>query len=403
MGVTMQKQKQNSENQTRILIVDDHPIVRQGLIQMIDREADLTVCGEAEDAHQAFDKIKILKPDFMIVDITLKDINGIELIKQIRGRKARGSPLDRIPILVLSMHDELIYAERVLRAGARGYLMKQEAPEMIVAAIREVLGGEIYLSDEMSGFQTQSLICVPMKDSEGKLLGVLEAMNRSDGSPYTDRDIEFFLAFADKAATAMENAQLHQHLKDVYLETIHRLAVAAELRDDDTGAHIERIGRYSARLGKQIGLSHEEVERMRYASPMHDVGKIGILDQILFKPGKLTETEFEMMKSHTTIGGRILANSQSELLQLAEVIAQTHHEKWDGSGYPRGLSGEEIPLSGRIVAVADVYDALTSKRVYKPAFPVEKALETLKEEKGRHFDPDIIDAFFDCFEEIHAV
>ena len=110
-----------------------------------------------------------------------------------------------------------------------------------------------------------------------------------------------------------------------------------------------------------------------------------------------------MMKSHTTIGGRILANSQSELLQLAEVIAQTHHEKWDGSGYPRGLSGEEIPLSGRIVAVADVYDALTSKRVYKPAFPVEKALETLKEEKGRHFDPDIIDAFFDCFEEIHAV
>ena len=290
MGVTMQKQKQNSENQTRILIVDDHPIVRQGLIQMIDREADLTVCGEAEDAHQAFDKIKILKPDFMIVDITLKDINGIEPIKQIRGRKARGSPLDRIPILVLSMHDELIYAERVLRAGARGYLMKQEAPEMIVAAIREVLGGEIYLSDEMSGFQTQSLICVPMKDSEGKLLGVLEAMNRSDGSPYTDRDIEFFLAFADKAATAMENAQLHQHLKDVYLETIHRLAVAAELRDDDTGAHIERIGRYSARLGKQIGLSHEEVERMRYASPMHDVGKIGILDQILFKPGKLTDT-----------------------------------------------------------------------------------------------------------------
>ena len=143
------KKTEKTRNKARILIVDDHPIVRQGIIQMIDPEADLIVCGEAEDAHQAFDRIKTLEPDLLIVDITLKDINGIELIKQIRGRKARGSPLDRIPILVLSMHDELIYAERVFRAGARGYLMKQEAPEMIVVAIREVLRGEIYLSDRM--------------------------------------------------------------------------------------------------------------------------------------------------------------------------------------------------------------------------------------------------------------
>ena len=187
------------------------------------------------------------------------------------------------------------------------------------------------------------------------------------------------------------------------LETVYRLGVAAEYRDEDTGVHIQRMRHYSSLLAMKLDLSDEEVALILNASPMHDVGKIGISDTILLKPDKLTDEEHDIIKQHTLIGSGILSGSSSELLNAGEVIALSHHEKWDGSGYPNGLAGEDIPLWGRICAVADVYDALTSKRPYKKAFPNEEALEIMKEGRGKHFDPKILDLFVENFSEIVAI
>jgi response regulator RpfG family c-di-GMP phosphodiesterase len=183
-------------------------------------------------------------------------------------------------------------------------------------------------------------------------------------------------------------------------DLILRLSRAAEYRDPETGMHIERVIRYSALIAKAIGLSSEEAEHIQQASPMHDVGKVGILDFILLKPGPLTPDEFSMMKEHSRLGFEILDGSLSPLVQLAAEIALSHHEKFDGSGYPRGLSGTAIPVAGRIVAIADVFDALTSSRPYRGPWPLEKAIDFLKEEKGRHFDPNYVEAFLSCLNKV---
>jgi len=181
-------------------------------------------------------------------------------------------------------------------------------------------------------------------------------------------------------------------------ETLRRLALAAEYRDDETFEHTERVGRMSADLARELDISAEQVELLRWAAPLHDVGKLGLSDTIVLKPGKLTSEEMEQVKHHPGIGARILANSNSDVLQLAEQIALNHHEWWDGSGYPNGLAGEEIPLCARIVAIADVYDALTHERPYKRAWPAREASEEIRELRGQQFDPRVVDAFFaiDC-------
>ena len=186
------------------------------------------------------------------------------------------------------------------------------------------------------------------------------------------------------------------------LEVLERLALAAEYRDDATGQHTKRVGETSGALARALKLPDEQVELIRRAAPLHDIGKIGISDLILLKPGKLTPEEFEIMKTHTTIGAKIQAGSVYPLLQMAEDIALTHHEKWDGTGYA-GLTGESIPLPGRIVAVADVFDALTHARPYKPAFPVERAFEIIRDGAGKHFDPAIVEAFFFCADEMLSI
>jgi len=207
--------------------------------------------------------------------------------------------------------------------------------------------------------------------------------------------------FADDLnKTILELKSAYQELQESYLDTIHRLALAAEYKDEDTGDHIFRMSRYSALIAEKLGLSDKEVQNIRYASPMHDIGKIGIPDSILMKPGKLTDEEFDQMKTHTTIGATILADSKAEILQLAQQIAISHHEKWNGRGYPQGLAGDTIPLAARIVGLTDVFDALTSKRPYKDPFPVEVALDIIKKERGQHFDPDIVDVFFENIDEI---
>ncbi|RUM46149.1 MAG: two-component system response regulator [Hydrogenimonas sp.] len=203
----------------------------------------------------------------------------------------------------------------------------------------------------------------------------------------------------------VKNALKMNHLQDQKSEKeiLHIMAQMAEFRDNETSQHTLRVGEFSALLAKHYGWSDEEVELIRLAAPMHDIGKIGIPDAILLKPGKLSDEEFEKMKKHVTIGYHLLSHKQTPLLQLAAEIAYTHHEKFDGSGYPRGLKGDEIPISGAIVAIVDVFDALTSKRPYKEPFSMEKTLEILKDGREQHFHPELLDLFFEHLNEVIAI
>lgn len=194
-------------------------------------------------------------------------------------------------------------------------------------------------------------------------------------------------------------AQIRNREEEVAL----RLLSAAECRDDETGAHIRRIGFYSVVLAKKLGWTIEEIDNIRIASTMHDIGKIGIPDYVLLKPGKLSDDEYEIMKQHPIIGGKMLTNSNARMIQMAHEIALCHHEKWDGSGYPQGLAGANIPLSARIVAIADVYDALVHKRVYKPAIAELASLNIMKESRGQHFDPDLFDLFLDALDDFRKI
>jgi HD-GYP domain-containing protein (c-di-GMP phosphodiesterase class II) len=260
--------------------------------------------------------------------------------------------------------------------------------------------------DEKNNYRTQSILIVPMKDASGNVVGVIQLINARKGKkiiPFDKHYENLVLSLASQAAITIKNALLTQELKEAYLDTIFRLSVAAEYKDDDTAVHIHRMSRYSAILAEGLGLSVQEVESIRFASPMHDIGKLGVPDSILMKPGKLTPAEFKEMQNHTVFGGKILENAKAELLKVSEVIALSHHEKWDGSGYPRGLKGESIPLMGRIVALADVFDALTTKRCYKPAFSLEESLKIIREGTGRHFDPNVVQSFNNSIEKILAV
>ncbi len=207
--------------------------------------------------------------------------------------------------------------------------------------------------------------------------------------------------YADDLNKAIQDLKAaHVELQEAYLDTIHRLVLAAEYKDEDTGDHIVRMSRYSALIAEKLRLPAEEVQNLLYASPMHDIGKIGIPDSILMKPGKLTEEEFETIKTHPTIGEKILADSKAAVLKVAGQIALSHHEKWNGRGYPQGLAGDNIPLAARIVGLVDVFDALTSKRPYKDPFPVEVALDIIEKDRGQHFDPDVVDVFLENIDEI---
>jgi len=186
-------------------------------------------------------------------------------------------------------------------------------------------------------------------------------------------------------------------------ETIQRLAIAAEYRDSATAQHIQRMSHYCEMLARRYGLSNERCDLIRTASPMHDIGKIGTPDHVLLKPGKFTQEEFNVIAQHAEIGYRILGGSDAEILKVAATIAWTHHERWDGSGYPRKLKGEAIPIEGRIAAIADAFDALTTQRVYKPAFELSHAVDLMSKHRGEHFDPELLDVFFASIDEIKRI
>ncbi len=261
--------------------------------------------------------------------------------------------------------------------------------------------------DRLNQYQTRSMVVIPLSTPQGETIGVMQLINarteQGQVIPFDPSLEELLRALASQAAVAIQNTQLNEELHLSYQDTLQRLAVAVEHRDDATAMHIHRMSHYSALIAQAYGLPEDQVEEIRLASPMHDLGKIGIPDAVLLKPGSLTPDEFEVMKNHPRIGAHILGNSRMGVLKLAETIALTHHEKFDGTGYPQGLKGDAIPLAGRIVAVADVFDALMTKRCYKPAFSLEVATDIIVKGSGTHFDPAVVNAFMSVHDKIKAL
>jgi len=261
--------------------------------------------------------------------------------------------------------------------------------------------------DQENDYRTQSMLCVPMTDNEGNIVGTLQLINALDADAKVatfPAEIEPLVrSLASQAAVAIRNAQLHKQLRDAHIDTIFRLSVASEYRDQETSRHIQRISAYSHVIALQRGLGAAEAEMIRVSSPMHDIGKLGVPDAVLRKPGKLTDEEFEVMKQHTLFGERILQGSNADILQQSAVVAVTHHERWDGRGYPRHLAGESIPLSGRIVGLVDAFDAISSKRVYKPARGFEESVEILQRDTGTHFDPECVAALTGALDRVFAL
>ncbi|KPV96385.1 MULTISPECIES: two-component system response regulator [unclassified Pseudoalteromonas] len=269
-------------------------------------------------------------------------------------------------------------------------LIENEPPKLILLDI---------MMPDMSGFEVCKVLKANPETAHIPVIFVTALSHEQDESE------GFALGAVDyitkPISPAIVRARVKNHLSLVqaeqlqlaHIDLIQRLGRAAEYKDTDTGEHIARMSRYSKVLALAYGMSEYEAEQLKQAAPMHDVGKIGIPDSVLLKPGRLNENEYEHMKQHALIGAKILENSTSPLLQLAHKLALEHHEKWDGTGYPYGLKGEEISIEGRIVTIADVFDALTSKRPYKKAWSVEEALDLLKDEAGKHFDPQLVDLF----------
>jgi len=256
--------------------------------------------------------------------------------------------------------------------------------------------------DRRTGYRTRNILAIPLKDRLGNMLGVYQAINKLNGD-FTEEDLRIFIIIGAYAASAIENSMLYHKLKKAYEETIYRLAYAAEYKDKETKNHIIRTGLFAKVVGKKLGLNDKECEKLLLAVPMHDIGKIGIPDKILLKPGKLTDEEWEIMKAHTIMGYNILKGSENDLLQAAALVALEHHEKIDGSGYPYGKKEKELSIYGMVASVVDVFDALTSERPYKPAWPLEKVLLVMSEDRGKKFQADIVDALVDCVDELMKI
>jgi len=252
-----------------------------------------------------------------------------------------------------------------------------------------------------------SILAAPVRAESAGAVGVLEILDGRDDSgnvgAFPPRLVPLLAALADQVGATVTNARLKARLRDSQYETILRLSTAAEFRDTDTAAHVFRMSHYSATIARHMGLDDGDIEVTRLASPMHDIGKLGIPDQILRKEGPLTEDEWRIMRLHPKIGADILAGSDSPLLQACEEVSISHHEKVDGSGYPYGARGDEIPLIGRIVALGDAFDAITSKRCYKDELPLDDALGTVRGDAGKHFDPECVRALESGFSEITEV
>ena len=322
----------------KILIADDEPVSRLKLEAIL---SGLASCTSTSDGQKALAEAKNAaeagRPfDLICLDIQMPVLDGYETC-----RKLKSDPLTKgAPVVFITGSKDEINEATAFDLGAVDYIAKPFKPKIVQARVKTHL--------ELKGHQD-----------------------------YLEEIIQ------DRT----------RKVREAHMEILNRLAQAAEFRDNETGSHVKRLSHYCRIVGQGLGLSSRQVDLLFHSSALHDVGKIGIPDAILLKPGRLTADEFTLMKTHTTIGAKLLDMHESELLDMARSVALTHHEKWDGSGYPQGLAGDSIPLVGRITAVCDVFDALTTKRVYKEAWPLEKAIEQMTADSGRHFDPDIMEAF----------
>lgn len=311
---------------------------------------------EASDQpKRVLELFETFDPDLLILDLNMPDLDGFGVLNLLREKNPE--LLIQVPIVVLTGEGGRDNMRHALELGARDFLTKP---------------------------------CDPV-ELNIRVKGYLEIRHLHRRLQEENKELE------------RRVRERTQDLEDSKYEVIQRLMSAAEYRDDDTGEHILRMSQYAELVALAYGLDEVTADRILWASPMHDIGKLGIPDAVLLKPGKLTAEEWTLMKTHCEIGADLLSGSKSETLQLAELIALTHHEKWDGSGYPKGLKGEEIPIAGRIVAIADVFDALTSERPYKRAWTAAEAVAEIKRTSGTHFDPDVVKAFLANLEGIEAI
>lgn len=286
-------------------------------------------------------------------------------------------------------------------SGLVGYAIRTEQPVFIDDAYtdtkyRDLLREGALKIDRQTGYRTKAMIVVPFRNNDGEIFGAYQAINKmTKEQVFSEKDLEYITLAASYSGKSLESVQLHREIEETQKEIIFTMGEVGEIRSKETGNHVKRVAEYSYILAKGLGMSEEEAELIRIASPMHDIGKVAIPDAILQKPGKLSEEEYELMKSHTKIGYQLLNNSSRRLLKAAAIVAYQHHEKWDGSGYPQGLKGEDIHIYGRITAIADVFDALASDRVYKKAWEIDRILPLFAEERGKHFDPRLVDVFID--------
>jgi putative two-component system response regulator len=333
----------------RVLIVDDQP-PNILLLEKTLQQAGFTNVRSTTDSHAVLTIFTEFQPDILLLDLHMPGLSGFEVMEQLRAVVGKNT---YFPILVLTGNTMPLVKQQALTYGAKDFLAKPFDLTEVLLRTKNLL-------------ETRFLHLQLQEQNQLLEVKVLERT----------RDLE-----------------------GARIEILQRLSLAAEFRDDATGQHTQRVGRLSALLARALGLPDEQVQLVRLAAPLHDVGKIGIADTILLKPGKLAPDEFRVMTTHSTIGGQILSGSQSSLLQLAEQIALTHHECWDGAGYPLGRRGEDIPLAGRIVSVADVFDALTHQRPYKQAWPAEDAAAEIERLSRSKFDPRVAEAFRQLFQE----
>jgi len=335
----MRTQATNHEN---ILIIDDEPINLKLLDRLL-RADGYQGLVLVEDPREVLDRYRESKPDLILLDINMPHLDGYQVIEQL---KALNDPL-LPPIVILTAQHGKDFLLRALAAGARDFIAKPFDRVELLMRVRNLLDAQ--LAHRM------------MHDQKTVLEGMV--------------------------------SQRTEELRLSRLQVVQKLGKAAEYRDEETGSHILRMSHCCALLAGAIGWSDVDCELILNASPMHDIGKIGIPDAILLKPGKFEPHEWEIMKTHAALGSNLLEGDNSPLMRMAREIALTHHEKWDGSGYPNGLAGQAIAQAGRIAALADVFDALTSERPYKKAWEVDAALDLIRQNKGKHFDPDLVDVF----------
>jgi two-component system response regulator RpfG len=336
--------------QRKVLIVDDESTGRTILAKIIQQAEEDVVVESFDNPLQALQWLDNNHPDLIITDYRMPDINGVEMIRKIRARPA----CQDIPIMMITVVSERSVRYDALEAGATAFL-------------------------------TRPIDQIECRTSCRNLLKLHEQQTIiQDRADWLARQVE----------VATQQIVSREH------ETLLRLAKAGEYRDEVTGNHVVRMAKYSREIGEALGLSAKECDEIEYAAPMHDIGKIGIQDHILLKPGKFEPEEWVKMQEHTRIGHAILSNSQSRYIQSGSIIALNHHERFDGSGYPNGIAGKNIPLVARIVAVADVYDALISPRPYKKAWSTADAQDYLHKQAGSQFDPICVEAFFERLDNI---